>query len=111
MIGRLELPNKEYVLIDTDVADWMIRHWRPGWSVRRTSNGNRRPELVIPSLGGKERRFRLARLICNAPPYLFPQHLNGNVLDCRRVNLRLIRSRGEAGYPPVTTTHLDNLLV
>jgi hypothetical protein len=97
---RLRLNNGECIRVDPDFADWIDRNWRKGWALRRTNGGHRRPELIIPGPRGGERRYRVARLICNAPPGLFPQHLNGDVMDCRRSNLRLIRSRGEAGYPP-----------
>jgi hypothetical protein len=92
-----------YVLVDEDFARALARHWRRGWSIRRENTGQNRPSLVMPNGARWGQRVRLARLVTQAPPHLFPQHINGDVLDCRRSNLRLVVSRGEAGL--VAATH------
>jgi hypothetical protein len=94
---RLPMRPEGSVLVDDDVAAVLARHWRRGWYIHRNYDGLHRPVLVIPQRRGEAERIRLARLISQAPPHLFPQHLNGDVLDCRRENLRLVVSRGRAG--------------
>jgi len=83
----------------------LSRHWRKGWSIRRAADGQHRPELFTPGKSGWPKRARLARLVTDAPSHLFPQHRNGDVLDCRRANLRLVVSRGRPakGSPPFFT--------
>lgn len=88
-----------FVVVDDDFAQVLARHWRRGWSIRRAIDGQHRPTLVIPNGTRWGQRVRLARLVTQAPPHLFPKHLNGDVLDCRRANLRLVPIRSEAGVP------------
>lgn len=97
MAVRLQMWPDGFVIVDEDVAVALSKHCRRGWYIHRNYDGLHRPVLVMPQRRGGAKRIRLARLITQAPPNLFPQHLNGDVLDCRRVNLRLTASRGEAG--------------
>jgi hypothetical protein len=86
-----------FVVVDDDFAQVLAGHWSRGWSIRRANDGQQRPILVIPNGTRWGQRVRLARLITQSPPHLFPQHRNGDVLDCRKANLRLVGSRGRAG--------------
>jgi hypothetical protein len=97
MAIRLPMRPEGYVLVDEDFARMLARHWRKDWHIRRANSGERRPLLVVPNGKRWGEQARLARLVTQAPPHLFPQHINGDVLDCRRSNLRLVMSRGEAG--------------
>lgn len=97
MAVRLRMQPEGFVIVDEDFAQVLARHWRQDWSIRRERSGLHRPALVMPNGKRWGDRVRLARLVTHAPPHLFPQHLNGDVLDCRRSNLRLVVSRGEAG--------------
>ena len=98
MVALLALKNGEHVAVDKAFADWLVRHWGMAWSIHRDTAGNRRPILVLPMPTGRGKTFRLARLVTGAGKRQYPQHLNGNVMDCRRANIRLIAERGEAGY-------------
>ncbi|WP_341703840.1 hypothetical protein [Ferrovibrio sp.] len=98
MPTRLPMHPDGFVIVDDDFAAALLKCWRRGWSIRRERQGLQRPELIMPN-GGWGQRARLARLVTQAPPHRFPQHINGDVLDCRRQNLRLVASRGEAGTP------------
>ncbi|HEX6957766.1 MAG TPA: hypothetical protein VF194_07250 [Ferrovibrio sp.] len=98
----IPMEPEDHVIVDEDFAQVLARHWRRGWSIRREPQGLRRPALIIPNGMRWKDRVRIARLVTHAPPNRFPQHLNGDVLDCRRANLRLVVSRGEAGSVPST---------
>lgn len=98
MAKALSLKNGEHVIVDDAFADWLVRHWGMGWSVHRGTNGNRRPILLLPRPTGEGKAFQLARVVSGAAQRQYPQHLNGNVMDCRHANLRLVKERGEAGY-------------
>ena len=93
----LAIRSGGHVLVDAHFADWLLQCWGERWAVRRDTHGQRRPLLMLPYPAGKWTDYRLARLVSRAPPNLFPKHLNGDVMDCRRANLALVRSRGEAG--------------
>lgn len=97
MAVRLRMQPGGFVIVDEDFARVLAQHWQRDWSIRLVPGGLRRPALVMPNGKRWGERVRLARLVTHAPPQLFPQHLNGDVLDCRRANLRLVVSRGEAG--------------
>src|SRR3546814_6172038 len=88
-----------FVVVDDDFAAALLKDWRRGWRIEAAGLDLPRPVLVIPNRKRWGIRARLARLVTQAPPHLFPQHINGDVLDCRRKNLRLVVSRGEAGSP------------
>lgn len=96
----LPMRPEGFVLVDDDVAAVLAACWRSGWTIRRANTGEHRPELIIPNGKRWGQRARLARLVTHAPPNLFPQHLNGDVLDCRRANLWLAFSRGAVAADP-----------
>lgn len=58
--------------------------------------GNPRPFTYVKK-DGKERQLRLARIITKAPDGMYPKHINGNALDCRRENMELVSWRDDAG--------------
>lgn len=99
MAVRLRMQPEGFVIVDEDFAQVLARYWRRDWAIRLVPGGLRRPALVMPNGKRWGERVPLARLVTHAPPHLFPQHLNGDVLDCRRENLCLVVSRGEAGTP------------
>lgn len=100
MAVRLRMQPEGFVIVDEDFAQVMARYWRRDWAIRLVPGGLRRPALVMPNGKRWGERVRLARLVTRAPLNLFPQHLNGDVLDCRRSNLRLVPIRSEAGIKP-----------
>lgn len=88
-----------FVVVDDAIAVLLLPHLRQLWHIRRKPGGLERPVLIRHDGTRWGEQVLLARWITRAPPCRFPQHLNGDVLDCRRVNLRLVVSRGEAGTP------------
>ena len=80
----------ECIIVDDKVAKLICRYdWRIGPRYNRI--GNPRPHAFLP------KQVYLARLLTDAKKGQFVQHLNGNTLDCRLENLRLVATRGEAG--------------
>ena len=82
------------IFIDTFLYPVLSRY---RWYIPKSQYaGNPRPFTTVTK-DGKISQLRLARVITKAPHGLFPKHLNGNFLDCRRANLKLVSWRDEAG--------------
>lgn len=79
---------RAYVLVDDSDFDW-LNQWR--WNLNSDGYAKRR-EAAIDHCRG--RMVRMQRVIMEAPAHLEVDHINGNKLDNRRANLRLV-SRGE----------------
>lgn len=81
-------------LIDADLFSTLSIH---RWHIPKGRYaGNPRPFTTIRN-NGKARQIRLARVITNAAKDLYPKHLNGNPLDCRRENIELVENKDKAG--------------
>lgn len=106
----LEMTCGGEVIVDDRVANVLT-----GYRIRRCTYGNRRPVISIPRGAGRwPETASLAHLIahCRGTGF-FVQHLNGDVLDCRHVNLKRVRTRGEAGKvntpkPPLDSAEIMN---
>ena len=80
--------TSNYVVVDVDVGAHLIDN---KLSVAHYSTS--RPSIRLPVKGGKKgekRQISVARWIMNAGADEQVLHLNGNRLDCRRVNLEKI---------------------
>ena len=42
--------------------------------------------------------FLVSPFFPKAPEGVYPKHLNGDVLDCRRVDIKLVSRRDDAGF-------------
>lgn len=93
-VVRWPLKDGSGVLLDPDV----YAHLAGKWSLYRQSAGNRRVVVVERRKPrGKAESAMLDRVIMGAREGQWIVHLNGDVADCRRVNMRLTTSRQEAG--------------
>lgn len=91
---RWPLKDGSGVLLDPDV----YAHLAGKWSLYRQSAGSRRVIVVQRRKPwGKAERAMLDRVIMGAREGQWVVHLNGDVADCRRANMRLTTSRLEAG--------------
>ena len=82
---RIELTQGKFALVDDeDYADLMTHHWcisncsNTCYAIRGTS------------AGGKHKSILMHREIMRPPPGLIVDHTNGNGLDNRKQNLRLV---------------------
>lgn len=82
---EIELTQGQVALIDQGDLDtvlkfrWYAGHHGQGWRAESSSDYKRR----------EGRHLRMHRLILDAPPGMDVDHVNGNGLDNRRMNLRL----------------------
>jgi len=82
------------IIVDAPLHPTLSRY---RWYMPKTQYaGAPRPYTIVRN-GGKYRQLRLARIIMKASDGLYPKHLNGNVLDCRRGNIELISRKDDAG--------------
>lgn len=103
MVQFLPLINHEgMVAVDDSTYPILCGH---RWWLSRSGHG--RPYTSIPKEDRKQGGpwcAYLARLLTRAVPGVhMVQHINGNTLDCRMSNLRLVSAsspdRGQAGHP------------
>lgn len=81
------------IIVDACLHPILSRH---SWYIPRgVYAGNSRPFTIVKK-NGKDSQLRLARIITKAPEGMFPKHLNGNALDCRRGNIQLVSRRDDA---------------
>lgn len=85
-IIRVPLGKGQYALVDADDVGIVNRH---RWHVFAPKD--RRTQYAVTSAweDGKQRTLRMHRLILGAQPGELVDHINGDGLDNRRVNLRL----------------------
>lgn len=82
------------VLLDADVAACIPRI---SFTIFRAGCGLRRPQIAERGRPwGEAERAPLARIIMQAKPGEWVLHVNGDVLDCRRGNMRLVKNRAAA---------------
>jgi hypothetical protein len=94
------------IVIDTSLYSVLSRY---RWYIPKSQYaGNPRPFTTVRK-DGKVRQLRLARAITKAPQGLYPKHLDGNFLDCRRANLKLVTWRDDAGGCQEATSFVDEL--
>jgi len=94
VVAFLPVVNSDKVIvIDAHLKPLLAkRRW---YLTKSTYSGTPRP-FTIAKEEGKEKQYRLARLLTKAGPWEFPKHLNGNILDCRLKNLALVGRRDDA---------------
>jgi hypothetical protein len=96
---NLSLRNSydETVVVDDAVARFLASYLSKGWGLYRGYGGLRRPIIYQPQRNKEQPPvIPLARWIMRAAPDQFPQHHDGDVLNCLRSNLYLDGSRGRA---------------
>ncbi len=86
----LHLSAGEYVTVDDRAAAILEPYLRSGFRIVRAGGGLHRPAIYQPQPGGVRRPYiRLARWVMRAQADQFPQHHDGDVLNCQRANLYL----------------------
>ncbi len=100
MIRLPIVDSNEYLIVDDRPGQWLRRH---DFRIYRTRIGHCRPYFMFRVEHGKwPRCIPIARWVVGGyRTGMYAKHLNGDVLDCRRINLEAVRTRGEAaGEPP-----------
>jgi len=88
--------SDNFIIIDAD--DWpVLKRFR--WYIPRDRYPTSPRPFTVFKEGGLRHYKRLARVITRAPKGMYPKHLNGNPLDCRRENLALVTNKALAGEP------------
>jgi hypothetical protein len=81
-----EIPlTKGFVTVVDDADYEWLSQWK--WCAMKTVSGLTYAMRMIGPRG-KQKRVLMHRLLANTPPHLVTDHINGNPLDNRRVNLR-----------------------
>ena len=82
----IKLTQGKVALVDDADYSWLNQH---KWYAAKYTNGKFYYAVrKSPRLGSKQRTICMHRLILNAPNGVEVDHINGNGLDNRRVNLR-----------------------
>lgn len=82
MTKEIELSKGKYALVDDEDYNW-LNQW--SWWVEKKGYAVRKE-----SWGGRRHRLYLHRELLRVGPHQIIDHINGNRLDNRRVNLRIV---------------------
>ena len=86
--------SDEVIIIDAPLHAILKRY---SWCIPKGIDAGNPGPFTRVKENGKERQWALARVVTKAPYGLYPKHLNGNFLDCRRANIELVDIKDEAG--------------
>lgn len=85
MTKKIPLPNGIFVIVDDEDYDFLMQ-WK--WHVRSGGYVIREHHLGFVKGIRKRKRIYMHRVINNTPDSLETDHINGDKLDNRRINLR-----------------------
>lgn len=113
-MSKIALTKGKFALVDDEDFDW-LNQWK--WSL----NGNGYAVRTAKVSRGLFTVQRMHRVIMNAPDGLHVDHINGDKLDNRRLNLRLctsqqnsfnrgVQSNNTSGYKGVYLHKKRNLM-
>src|SRR5690554_1628702 len=84
-VKRIELTNGNHALVDEDLYEFLNK-----WNWIESSFGYAIRFETIPNSGSKQKRIWMHRVIVDTPEHLITDHINGNKLDNRKENLRIV---------------------
>lgn len=83
---EIPLTQGKVAIVDAADYEWLSKH---AWRLNRGDGGNFYAVRTARNRNNKNQLVRMHREIINAKPHELVDHVNGNGLDNRRVNLRI----------------------
>lgn len=90
---EIPLTQKKSALVDDEDYPELSKY---RWHVAKQRTGNYYAIRNSPRENGKQQTIRMHRVILGTPTGMDTDHINGNGLDNRRENLRIVTARGNA---------------
>jgi len=93
-MGVVIISNLELLVDDEDAVK--IAEWGP-WNLNSSRKDRAAGRFYfahnLPEIDGKRKCVKLHRVIAGAEIWQIVDHINGNTLDCRKQNLRVVDTR------------------
>jgi hypothetical protein len=92
MTKHIELTQGKRAIVDDEDFEWLNKH---SWHTFPDNNKSRDVYYAIRTVmkDNKKKTLRMHRVIINAPKNKVVDHINGDGLDNRKINLRIVTQR------------------
>lgn len=84
---EIELTQNKYTTVDNEHYDWLSQY---SWHIKQAKNRSDYAKFTTPRKDGKQKTIHMHQILLWCPQGYEIDHINGNGLDNRMENLRIV---------------------